>query len=468
MVKTPLIPIRWVRAGARAMPFNILVISCLAYVVVLFLVAWAVERRAMGGGLGWLRSPLVYTLSLSIYCTAWTFYGAVGYAARSGLEFLTIYLGPTLVFIGWWWILRKLERIGRHQRVTSIADLISSRFGKSNLLGVIVTVMAVVAATPYIALQLQSVTLSFSVFASPTEDGLAPPGTEATAIWVAGGLALFTILFGTRNLDAHEQHHGIVTAIAVEAVVKLVALLAVGIFVVWGLADGPADIIARINASDIADWNLLPGRWAGLVFAAAAAVICLPRMFQVMVVENADERHLFTAAWAFPLYLFAMSLFILPIAVVGLERLPSSANPDMFVLTLPLSEGQGALAMLAFLGGFSSATSMVIVESIALATMVSNHIVMPLWLRLRPARAVSGDVRRLVLFSRRFSIGAVLARGVAYFQMAGGSVPRAGRGLVALGGGLRRLLRGHRREGQHQGRRGKGGNRSSSMHRSLR
>ena len=416
------------------MPFNILVLSCLAYVVCLFAVAWLAERRADRGRLGFLRSPLVYTLSLSIYCTAWTFYGAVGYAARSGLEFLTIYLGPTLVFIGWWWILRKLVRIGRQQRVTSIADLISSRFGKSNLLGVIVTVIAVVAATPYIALQLQSVTLSFSVFASPTGDGLAPPGTEATAVWVAAGLALFTIIFGTRNLDAKEQHHGIVTAIAVEAVVKLVALLAVGAFVVWGLADGPADIIARIHVSEIADWDMQPGRWAGLIFVSAAAVLTLPRMFQVMVVENADERHLFTAAWAFPLYLFAMSLFIVPIAVVGLERLPSGANPDMFVLTLPLAEGQGALAMLVFLGGFSSATSMVIVESIALATMVSNHIVMPVFLRLRPARAVSGDVRRLVLFSRRFSIAAVLALGYAYYRVSGGSAALAAIGLIAFVG----------------------------------
>lgn len=416
------------------MPFNILVLSCLAYVVFLFLVAWAVERRADRGQFRWLRSPLVYTLSLSIYCTAWTFYGAVGYAARSGLEFVTIYLGPTLVFIGWWWVLRKLVRIGRQQRVTSIADLISSRFGKSNLLGVIVTIMAVVAATPYIALQLQSVTLSFSVFASPTDDGFAPPGTEATAVWVAAGLALFTILFGTRNLDAKEQHHGIVTAIAVEAVVKLVALVAVGLFVVWGLAGGVADTIARIDASDIADWNLHPGRWAGLIFASAAAVICLPRMFQVMVVENSDERHLFTAAWAFPLYLFAMSLFIVPIAVIGLERMPAGANPDMFMLTLPLAEGQGALAMLAFLGGFSSATSMVIVESIALATMVSNHIVMPVWLRLRPAKAVSGDVRRLVLLARRFSIAAVLALGFAYYRMSGGSTALAAIGLIAFAG----------------------------------
>ena len=420
------------------MPFNILVLSCLAYVVFLFLVAWAVERRADRGGLkgrlAFLRSPLVYTLSLSIYCTAWTFYGAVGYAARSGLEFLTIYLGPTLVFVGWWWILRKLVRIGRQQRVTSIADLISSRFGKSNLLGVIVTVMAVVAATPYIALQLQSVTLSFSVFASPTNDGFAPPGAEATAVWVAAGLALFTILFGTRNLDAKEQHHGIVTAIAVEAVVKLVALLAVGIFVVWGLAGGVGDVLARIDASRIADWDLQPGRWAGLIFVSAAAVICLPRMFQVMVVENADDRHLLTASWAFPLYLFAMSLFIVPIAVVGLERMPDGANPDMFMLTLPLAEGQGALAMLAFLGGFSSATSMVIVESIALATMVSNHIVMPVWLKLLPQRAVSGDLRRLVIFARRISIAAVLGMGYAYYRLSGGSAALAAIGLIAFVG----------------------------------
>ncbi|MBN2629571.1 MAG: sodium:solute symporter [Rhodobacteraceae bacterium] len=416
------------------MPFNLLVLSCLAYVVFLFAVAWWAERRAARGRLGWLQSPLIYTLSLSIYCTAWTFYGAVGYAARSGLEFLTIYLGPTIVFVGWWWMLRKLVRIGRRQGVTSIADLLSSRFGKSNLLGVIVTVIAVVAATPYIALQLQSVTLSFSVFASPTDEGLAPPGTEATAIWVATGLAIFTILFGTRNLDAKEQHHGIVTAIAVEAVVKLVALIAVGVFVVWGLADGPFDMKARIDASSIADWNLQPGRWAGLMFASGAAVICLPRMFQVMVVENADERHLSTASWAFPLYLFAMSLFIVPIAVMGLERLPAGSNADMFVLTLPLAEGQGTLAMLAFLGGFSSATSMVIVESIALATMVSNHIVMPVWLRLRPAKGMSGDVRRLVLLARRISIAVVLGLGYAYYRKSGGSATLAAIGLIAFAG----------------------------------
>ena len=415
------------------MQFNLLVAACLLYVIFLFTVAFMVERRAQRGRLVWLRAPLVYTLSLSIYCTAWTFYGAVGYAARSGLEFLTIYFGPTLVFIGWWWLLRKLVRIGRQYRVTSIADLISSRYGKSNTLGVIVTLIAVIASTPYIALQLQSVVLSFGVFATRSPDGVTPPDAASTAIWVAAGLAVFTILFGTRNLDAKEQHHGIVTAIAVEAVVKLVALVAVGAFVVWGIAGGVGEVMARIDAAELSAWQVQPGRWAGLIFLSAVAVITLPRMFQVMVVENDDEGHLARASWAFPAYLMLMSLFIVPIAVIGLERMPAGANPDMFVLTLPLSEGQGGLAMLAFLGGFSSATSMVIVESIALATMISNHIVIPLWLRFRPASAGQGDdLRTVVLMARRLAIGAVLALGYGYYHVSGGSAALAAIGLIAF------------------------------------
>ncbi len=415
------------------MPVDILVTASIAYVAFLFGVAFVVERHAARGELAWLRSPLVYTLSLSVYCTAWTFYGAVGYAARSGLEYLTIYLGPTLVFVGWWGLLRKLVRIGRQNRVTSIADLISSRYGKSTLLGVIVTLISVVTVTPYIALQLQSVTLSFGVFASAGE-GYALPDSNATAIWVACGLAAFTILFGTRNLDANEQHTGVVTAIAVEAVVKLAAVLAVGIFVTWGLADGPADILARIDRSALATWSIAPTRWTGLIFLSAAAVLCLPRMFQVMVVENGDERHLATASWAFPAYLLGMSLFVVPIAVMGLDRMPEGSNPDLFVLTLPLQEGRGDLAMLAFLGGFSSATSMVIMASLALSTMVSNHIVMPFWLRLRAAPAVSGDGRRLVLLSRRLSIVGVLALGYGYYRLSGGSTALAAIGLISFVG----------------------------------
>jgi Na+/proline symporter/signal transduction histidine kinase len=416
-------------------PFNLLVFVSLAYVILLFLVAFAAEKRAEKGQLRWLRSPLVYTLSLSIYATAWTFYGAVGYAARSGLEFVTIYLGPSLVMVGWWWFLRKLVRVGRAQRITSIADLISSRYGKSNTLGIIVTLMAVIGTTPYIALQLQSVTLSFAVFAKGQAEGSAPLGLNATALWVAAGLALFTILFGTRNLDANERHHGVVTAIALEAIVKLAALLAVGIFVVWGVAEGPSDIFQRVEASRVAQWDIQGDRWIALIFLSAVAFISLPRMFQVLVVENSDERHLATASWAFPLYLFLISLFVMPIAVVGLSVLPEGTNPDLFVLTVPLAFNAEGLAMLSFLGGFSSATSMVIVAAIALSTMVSNHIVMPTWLALRGGGAtVSGDVRHVVLLSRRVSIGAILALGYLYFRFSGGGTALAAIGLISFTG----------------------------------
>ncbi|ETX26715.1 sensor histidine kinase [Roseivivax isoporae] len=417
------------------MTLNALVAICLSYVVFLFAVAFVAERWAMRGRVRWLRSPIVYTLSLSIYCTAWTFYGAVGAAARSGLEYLAIYLGPSLVMIGWWWAVRKLVRIGRSQRITSIADLISSRYGKSNLLAIGVTVLAVVGTTPYIALQLQSVTLSFEVFGRDAPGAGAGEPQRLTAFWVAVGLALFTGLFGTRNLDANERHHGVVMAIAVEAVVKLAALLSVGIFVVWGLSGGVAETLARIDASALGSWQADGGRWAGITFLSAAAFLCLPRIFQVLVVEAGDDAHLRTASWAFPAYLMLMSLFVVPIAVVGLDLMPAGANPDLFVLTVPLSQGQEGLAVLSFLGGFSSATSMVIVAAIALSTMVSNHIVMPIWLRVTgDGASVSGDVRHVVLTARRVSIGCVVMLGYLYYSVSGGGGALAEIGLVSFAG----------------------------------
>ncbi|MGR3707985.1 MAG: ATP-binding protein [Alterinioella nitratireducens] len=407
-----------------------LIAICVLYVLGLFAVAFWAEKRAAEGRAGWLNSPLTYMLSLSIYTTAWTFYGAVGSAARSGLEFMTIYLGPVIVFVGWFWLLRKLVRIGRAQRITSIADMISSRYGKSGGLAALVTVLAVVGTTPYLALQLQSVTLSFSVFAQPGAFGQV--GSDVTAIWVAGGMALFTIIFGTRSLDVNERHPGLVSAIALEAIVKLAALLAVGVFVVWGVADGPSDILDRIAESPLAEWQLNGARWVGLTMLSAAAILCLPRMFQVLVVENADERHLATAAWAFPLYLLLMSLFVLPIAVVGLQVLPG-ANPDLYVLTLPQAMGQEGLALLVFLGGFSSATSMVIIAALALSTMLSNHIIVPIWLRLTAGDdPMSGDMRRVALMARRLSIIGVMALGLIYYRASGGSAALASIGLIAF------------------------------------
>ena len=411
--------------------FDGLVAVAVLYVAGLFGAAFWAEKCAAEGKARWLQSPVTYTLSLSIYTTAWTFYGAVGSAARSGLEFITIYLGPTLVFIGWFWILRKLVRIGRTQRITSIADMISSRYGKSGGLAAIVTILMVIGATPYIALQMQSVTLSFSAFITPNSG--REMDTGLMAIWVAGGLALFTIVFGTRSLDVNERHPGLVSAIALEAIVKLFALIAVGVFVVWGVASGPMDMLARIDASPLASISSNGARWVGLTLLSGAAILCLPRMFQVLVVENSDERHLATAAWAFPFYMLLISIFVVPIAVVGLEEMPQSANPDLFVLTVPLSQGREFLALLAFLGGFSAATSMVIVAALALATMLSNHIIMPVWLRAtRHDDPMSGDMRRVALIARRFSILGIMALGLAYYRLSGGTEALAAMGLIAF------------------------------------
>ncbi|MEL6341464.1 MAG: sodium:solute symporter, partial [Myxococcota bacterium] len=260
-------------------------------------------------------------------------------------------LGPTLVFIGWWWTLRKLVRIGRVHRITSIADLVSSRYGKSPALAVVVTVIAVIATTPYIALQLKSITTSFEAISGAQH-------ASRTAFWVACGLAAFTILFGTRSISANERHHGVVAAIAVEAVTKLVALVAVGIFAVWGVAGGVEAIFDRMPAEMVVPQETFDGRWFTMVVLAGAAVLCLPRQFHVTVVENTDERHLLTASWLFPLYMFLISLFVLPIAIAGLAWLPEGSNPDLFVIALPLAFDQQELALLAFIGGFSSATSM--------------------------------------------------------------------------------------------------------------
>lgn len=418
---------------------NLVVLACLLYVAILFGVAFAGDRRARKDPTGWLSSPLVYTLSISIYCTSWTFFGAVGSAATSGMEFATIYLGPTVVFAGWWVFLRKLVTVGRVHHTTSVADLISARFGKNPALGAIVTLIALVATAPYIALQLKALTASFQVVTFPA-GAVVAAGTSlapdyGVAFWLAAGLCVFSIMFGVRNIDVNERHQGVIAAIAVEAVVKLVALVTVGLWVVLGLAGTSADVLANAPVSLLNPEATFGPRWVTLCFLAAAAVICLPRQFQVTVVENSSERQIRTASWLFPLYLFLICLFVLPIAIAGLNWLPAGSNPDLYVLTLPLAGEQNAIALLAFLGGFSSATSMVIVSSIALSTMISNHIVMPLALRFSILPAASAhNVRRFILGARRTSIVFIVFLGFLYFRLSGTSDALAAIGLISFCG----------------------------------
>jgi Na+/proline symporter/signal transduction histidine kinase len=416
---------------------NFVLTTALLYVGVLFVLAFYSDRRARQGKDSFLSSPLVYTLSLSVYCTSWTFYGAVGSAARNGLEFAAIYLGPTLVFVGWWFLLRKLVHIGNAHRITSIADFISSRFGKSPALAALVTVIAVMSTTPYIALQLKAVTTSFQVVSGNTGiGGNVGPVSTSSGFWIAILMAIFTILFGTRNLNANERNPGVVAAIAFEALVKLFAILAVGVFVVFTMSGGVAKVFEYESAAVVLQQGQSFGwRWVNLLLLSSIAIVCLPRQFQTTVVENANEDHLRTASWAFPLYLFLMSLFVIPIAIVGLAVLPANANPDMFLLTLPIFAGQEALAMLAFIGGFSSATSMVIVASMALSIMISNHIVVPVALHSPFFKLdESVDIKHFILISRRISIGVILFLGYLYFRSSAESDALASIGLIAFVG----------------------------------
>jgi hypothetical protein len=411
----------------------------IAYLGLLFAIAFYADRRAAAGR-SVIASPYVYALSLGVYATSWTFYGSVGRAAANGVGFLPIYLGPTLAAVLFWLVLRKIVRISREHRITSIADFIASRYGKSAALAGIVTVIAVIGIVPYIALQLKAVSGSFLLLAGAPPAGRAAPLFADTAFYAALALALFAILFGARHLDAAERHEGMVAAIAFESVVKLAAFLAIGLFVTFGLYAGFEDLFGRVAADPELARLLAPfdgpagsyASWAWLLVLSAFAILCLPRQFQVAVVENVDESHIAKASWLFPLYMLAINLFVLPIAFGGLLHFPGgTVDADTFVLALPIAEGRPLLALAVFVGGLSAATGMVIVETVALSTMVCNDLVMPFALRTGLLRA-RGDLSRLLLLIRRVAIVAILLLGYAYFRFAGEAYALVAIGLISF------------------------------------
>ena len=415
-----------------------------AYLGLLFAIAYYADRRA-DAGRSLIASPYIYSLSLAVYATAWTFYGSVGRAAENGVGFLPIYIGPTLMIALWWVVMRKILRISKQNRITSLADFIASRYGKSALLGGVVTVIAVIGILPYISLQLKAVSYSFNTMLQYPEL-IIPAGNGPllgdTAFWVALFLAAFTILFGTRHLDTAEHHEGMVAAIAFESLVKLVAFVAVGAWVTWGLYNGFGDIFARAAADPELEPMLAPfggvggdySSWIWLTILSMFAIMFLPRQFQVTVIENKDEAHLRKAIWLFPLYMLAINVFVLPIAFGGLLHFArGSADADAFVLTLPMSQKQELLALVVFIGGLSAATGMVIVETIALSTMVCNDLVMPVLLRMRTLRLNErSDLTRLLLGIRRGAIVLILLLGYLYFKVAGEAYALVSTGLISF------------------------------------
>lgn len=421
-----------------ALPTPVVIGASFAYLLALFAVAaWADRRAAAGRSV--IGNAWVYALSMGVYCTAWTYFGSVGRAAATGLWFLPIYLGPTLAMVLAWLVLRKMIRIARTWRITSIADFIASRHGKSPLLAGLVTLIALVGVVPYVALQLKAVASGYALMTGGATIAAHGAWWTDTTLYIALTLAGFTIAFGTRHLETTERHEGMVAAIAAESVVKLLAFVAVGIFVTWGLFEGPSALMQRVAATpEVARVLAGDGRpfayeqWFGLMLLAMLSVIFLPRQFQVMVVENVDERHVRRAAWAFPAYLLAINVFVLPIALGGLLHFGAGrADPETFVLSLPLDAGAGWLALAAFIGGLSAATGMVIVEATAVSTMVCNDLVMPLLLRLHLMNR-QGDLTRLLLAIRRTAIVAILLLGYLYYHLAGEAYALVSIGLISF------------------------------------
>ncbi len=423
------------------LPATLVVGASFGYLLLLFAVASFGDRRAAQGR-SIIGNAWVYALSMAVYCTAWTYFGSVGRAATAGIWFLPIYLGPTLAMVLAWMVVRKMLRIAKSYRITSIADFIASRYGKSPLLAGLVTLITVVGIIPYIALQLKAIAVGYAVMTTPLGQPLAQQGSwwQDSTLYFALALAGFTVVFGTRRLDSSERHEGMVAAIAFESMVKLLAFLAVGLFVTYGLFDGLGDIFARAAAiPELARLltNEAPfayGQWFSLTLLAMLSVLLLPRQFQIMVVENVNEGHLRRAAWVFPAYMLLINLFVMPVALGGLLLFgPGTMDPEAFILSLPLAHGQSALALLAFLGGLSAATGMVIVETIAVSSMVCNDLVMPLLLRSRRFGTRSGaDLTGTLLGIRRGAILFVMLMGYSYFHLAGEAYALVSIGLISF------------------------------------
>jgi Na+/proline symporter/signal transduction histidine kinase len=406
----------------------------LGYVSGLFALAWYADKtfRSRKGGHG---RPLIYALSLAVYCTSWTFFGSVGLAASTGYNFIPVYLGPILLFALGWRFLVRIVRLAKSQNITSVADFLAARYGKSQAVGAIVTIIAVAGTLPYLALQLKAVALSVTALLGARQLQLV---NLDTALIIALLMATFAVLFGTRHIDATEHQDGLIVAVAAESLVKLAAFLTVGIFVVFSMLGGISGFIESASRSvevhRLFAQEFNPSFWVTVTFLSLVCIVLLPRQFHVTVVENHSENEVRRAAWLFPVYLVLINLFVVPIAAAGLILLPKGAvDADMFVLGLPLSAGADFITLLTFVGGLSAATAMVIVDSVALAIMVCNGLVVPLMLRERfhDARGQQ-DMAWQLLVIRRVAIFVIILLGYLFYLLLGQTHGLASIGLVSF------------------------------------
>jgi len=386
--------------------------TVIIYMLVLFTIAQLVERRIKKTGTP-LKSPWIYALSLAVFHTSWTFYGSVGFASTSGLLFLGIYAGAFLGIMCWWFTLRKMVAVKESFRITSIADFISTRYRRSQKIAGLVTLIALVGTLPYISLQLKAIVSSFEIITY--EQG--QEHSQFTGLLVTLIMIAFTIIFGVKRLDPTERHQGMIVVLVVESIVKLIAFASVGLFVCFVLYDGIGDINAKIAAADLSYLTQFDSiensgsMWVTLIILSFAGIFLLPRQFHVSVVENTDQKHIKTAMWLFPLYMIAINLFVIPVAAAGLLSDLPKANADFFVLLLPQQADQSFLTLLAFIGGFSAATGMIIITTMTLATMVSNHMVLPIIESVTPTQRF-----RASLLQIRWILVALILGGSYWFE----------------------------------------------------
>jgi Na+/proline symporter/signal transduction histidine kinase/CheY-like chemotaxis protein len=422
------------------LPGWVILLSALAYILLLFAVASYGDRRSRRLGVPANGRPVVYALSIAIYCTSWTYFGGVGLASQRGLEFLGIYIGPILAFTLGMPLIRRIVELAKAEKLTSVADFVAARYGKNSTVAMIVSFIALVGAIPYIALQLKAVSSSVAAMVDPSHYGLGSGNLYFLdlALIITLLMACFAVMFGTRHTDATEHQDGLILAVAMESVVKLLAFATVGVSVVFFLFDGPADLLAKASESllitSALSYETPLSRWAVLIALSAFAIIMLPRQFHVTVVENRTSQERKVAGFLLPLYLVAINLFVLPVAIAGLITFGGVGDADLYVLTLPYMGELPVVTLIAFIGGVSAATAMVIVESVALSIMVSNDIVMPVFLRhkLMGRSGQREDFAKVLLRIRRMAIFAVLILGYGYYRGADSQSGLASIGLLAF------------------------------------
>src|SRR5215470_595026 len=395
--------------------------TAFGYIGLLFFVAHYGDRLspAQRGRAG----AFIYPLALAIYCTSWTFFGSVGFATRTSIDFLAIYVGPILMIGLCTPLLRRVIQLAKGQNITSIADFIGARYGKSQAVAATVALIAIIGSVPYIALQLKAMASSLETILSEDQAFSKIPIIGDIALMVTLAMATFAVLFGTRQADATEHQHGLMLAVAVESVVKLVAFLAVGAFITFWMFH-PSELIQRAAKTPEAvralEYTPTIGNFLCMTLLSFSAVLLLPRQFHVSVVENSSDAEVSRARWLFPLYLVAINLFVIPIAIAGLVTFPFGAvDSDMYVLALPIEGDAPMLSLMVFIGGLSAATAMVIVECVALSVMLSNDIIVPLVLQRSPQSREGKDFGDFLLKTRRFAIFAIMVMAYFYYRALG-------------------------------------------------